>query len=270
MRKFLLTTLAAASVTSVVAGTNYSAFQEFDNQYNAGYGFSQYTLNNGGGQQSLQQNQTLNLEVERLFDMGLWMDVGTYLVISSNSLGSQATGTGMGGAQPQNQMPYLGGVNAKVGYAFDVLPNTLQLVPYVLAGYNTNLAMSTITSNNFANVSNDTFMTAGFGGRIEYRITKWVDIYADQNATYNWDQSGPLNGIQPQNNMVFTTTIGAKFKPYRGLILGLNGFYNNYQYLAAAPGSGSTNGGNSVTGGTYSIYQPQNNFGGMVTVGLTY
>lgn len=269
MRKILLTTLAAVSATAAVA-SDYSAFQEFDNQYNAGYGFSQYQLSNGGAQKSLQQNQTLNLEVERLFDMGLWMDVGANFVVATNSLGSKATGTGMGGAQPASQVPNLGVVNGKIGYAFDVVSNTLQIIPYALAGYNTNVAMSTITANNFANVTNDAYVTGGAGLRIEYRITDWVDIYADQNGVYNWDRSGPLNGIQPQNNVIYTTVLGVKFKPYDDLILGLNGFYNNYQYVAAAPGYGATNGGNSVNGTTYSIYQPQSNFGGMVTIGLTY
>lgn len=269
MRKILVTTLAVASV-STFASTNYSAFQEFDNQYNIGWGMSQYQLQNGGAQQALQQNQTLTLEVERLFDMGLWMDAAASYVIATNSLGNASPGTGMGGAQPLSQVPALGGVNAKVGYAFDVVSNKLQLVPYALVGFNTNLAMSTLTANNFANVTNDTFYTGGIGARLEYRITKWVEVYADQSMVYNWDQSGPLNGIQPQNNMAYTTTIGAKFKPYKDFIIGLNGFYNNYQYMAGAPGTGATNGGNSVNGTTYSIYQPQYNLGGMITVGLTY
>ncbi len=270
MRKILLTTLTLASVASLAVAADYAPFQEFDNQYNAGYSFSQYQLSNGGGQQALQQNQGLDIQIERLFDVGVWMDLDANYVIATNSLGNKSTGTGMGGVQPASQVPNLGGVNGKVGYSFAAVPSHLLITPYALLGYNTNIAMSTITSNNFANVTGDSYMTAGVGGRIEYRITKWVDIYADQNAVYNWDQSAPLNGIMPQNNMIYTTTVGAKFKPYKNLILGVNGFYNNYQYMAAAPGSGSTNGGNSSTGGTYSIYQPQNNFGGMVTVGLTY
>jgi len=270
MRKILLATLASTSVAAFAAATNYAPFQEFDDQYNAGYSFSQYQLTNGGGQQALQQNQALNSEVERLFDVGVWMDVNANIVVSSNSLGNASMGTGMGGAQPANQVPNLGGVNGKVGYSFAVVPSTLLLTPYVLLGYNTNIAMSTLTANNFANVTNDRYYTGGVGGRLEYRITKWVDIYADQSVVYNWDQSGPLGGFMPQNNMIYTTTLGAKFKPYRNLILGVNGFYNNYQYMAAAPGSGATNGGNSPSGSTYSVYQPQNNFGGMLTVGLTY
>lgn len=270
MRKILLVTLAATSLSAFAAKTDYSPFQEFDNQYNAGYSFSQYQLNNGGGQQALQQNQGLNLEIERLFDVGIWMDVSANYVISTNSLGNQSTGTGMGGAQPSSQVPNLGGANGKVGYSFAVVPSALLLTPYALVGYNTNIAMSTITSNNFSNVTNDAYFTGGVGARLEYRITKWVDLYADQNVVYNWDNSGPLNGTMPQNNMIYTTTLGAKFKPYKGLILGVNGFYNNYQYMAAAPGYGSTNGGNSPSGSVYTIYQPQNNFGGMLTVGLTY
>jgi len=270
MRKILLVTLVSTSVASFATATNYAPFQEFDDQYNFGYSFSQYQLSNGGGQQALQQNQGINIEIERLFDVGVWMDIGANYVTATNSLGNKSMGTGMGSVQPASQVPNLGGVNGKVGYSFAVVPSTLLLTPYVLAGYNTNIAMSTLTANNFANVTGDTYVTGGVGGRLEYRITKWVDLYADQSVVYNWDNSGPLNGIMPQNNMIYTSTLGAKFKPYRNLILGVNGFYNNFQYMAAAPGSGATNGGNSPSGSTYSIYQPQSNFGGMVTVGLTY
>lgn len=266
----LFVTLMAVSATFAVAGSNETAFTEFDDQYNAGYSYSQYELKNGGAQAALQQNQGLNLEIERLFDLGIWMNITANLAIGTNSLGNMSTGTGMGPAQPATQVPNLGGVNSRFGYAFVLIPDTLQLTPYALGGYNTNMAMSTITANNFANVSSDVYFTGGVGTRLEYRINKLVDLYAAEEIVYNWDQSGPLNGVMPQNNMIYTTTVGAKYKPYKALILGLTGFYSNYQYMASAPGSGSTNGGNSPSGSTYTVYQPQNSLGAMVTVGLTY
>ncbi|MCC2645522.1 MAG: hypothetical protein K0R94_1300, partial [Burkholderiales bacterium] len=109
MRKILLVTLAVASTAAFAEITNYAPFQEFDNQYNVGYTFSQYQLSNGGNQQALQQNQGLGINVERLFDIGIWMDVGANYVISTNSLGNKSTGTGMSGAQPASQVPNLGG-----------------------------------------------------------------------------------------------------------------------------------------------------------------
>ncbi len=210
--------------------------------------------------------------------MGIWFDINGSAQIAANSLGNQAQGTGQGqSAIPLSQNFAFAGVNAKIGYAFPLVSNVLQLIPYALVGRNTNLAASTVLSNNLGNFSNDYFYTGGFGARLEYRINRYIDLYADQNATYNWDQSGPQSGIQPQNNMIFTSTLGAKFKPFedfqygKDLIIGVNGFYSNYQYVATAPNITTT----PLIGGcsgayTCSIYQPQNTFGGMITVGLTY
>jgi len=266
MRKILLGALITTGASAFAL--NNSAFQEFDNQYNAGYSLTQYTLSNGAGNQMLQQNQAMNLEVERLFDAGVWLNVNANLVTATNSLGNQANGTGMGNNQmPLTQVPNLGGVNAKVGYAFPLITNHLQLTPYALAGRNTNATMSTVIANGYSNISNDYFYTGGIGARLEYRINKYIYLYADQAVAYNWDQSAPQGGLMPQNMMAYTSTLGAKFNVVKNLQLGVNGFYNNFQYMAAAPyQSGTIMGGNN----NVSAYQPQYNIGGMVTVGLTY
>ena len=275
MRKILISLLTVGSASAFAI--NNGAFQEFDNQYSAGLGITNVNLSNGGGEQSLQQSQYMTLDVERLFDVGVWFDVNANLVLSQNSLGTKATGTGMSttGIQdypgmPASQDPNFGGVNAKVGYAFPIIPEHLQLTPYALAGRNTNLAMSTIVSNGFNNVSNDYYYTGGLGGRLEYRINKNILLYADQVAAYNWDQSGPVGGIPPQNDMVWTSTLGAKFNVVKDLQVGLQGFYSNYQAQAAVPtATPSNNGGNSGTG-QYTIYQPQSSIGGLISFGLTY
>lgn len=268
MRKTLLGLLALSSLSAFAY--DETPFQQFDNQYNVGYSLTNVLLSNGASYQTMQQNQFVNLEVERLFNAGVWMDVGASFLVQTNSLGNKATGTGQG-LQPLTQDPALAGLNAKVGWAFPVVKNHLLITPYVLAGRNTNLAMSTLTANNTQNITNDFFYTGGVGARLEYRVNNWLDLYADQNATYNWDQSQPIGGIMPQNNMVYTSTLGAKFNVVKNLQLGINSFYNNYQYMATAPATGATNGGfSTVTGLPYSIYQPQYQLGGMVTVGLTY
>lgn len=248
-------------------------FQKFDNEYNIGYSISQFQLANGGQQQTLQQNQNTYLEVERLFDVGVWVDGVANFTTATNSLGNQATGTGQGAQQPASQVPNLGGINFKVGYAFQPVQDTLQVTPYGLMGRNSNLAMSTIVANNFASATNDVFNTAGFGARLEYRVNPYIQLYADQSYAYNWDQSEPLNGVEPQNNYILTSVLGAKFNVYDALQLGVNGFYSNYQYVNNVPSPysfGSLNGGNASNGTPYTIYQPQNVFGGMITVGLTY
>lgn len=275
MRKILLVTLAIGSA-SVFALDNQK-FQEFDRQMSLGYGAYQMTLQNGAGNQTLQQSQILNLDVERLFDIGVWADITANMNLTTNSLGNQAYGTGQGNSgipglsgMPASQDPSLGGVNAKIGYAFPLLCQHLQLTPYALVGRNTNLAMSTIVGNGYANVTNDYFYTGGFGGRIEYRINKTFNLYFDQNMAYNWDQSGPTGGMMPQNTMTFTSTLGAKFNIVKNLQLGANVFYDNYQPMAATPPiTASLNGGGSGVN-QVSVYQPQYSYGGMISVGLTY
>jgi hypothetical protein len=269
MYKLLLAAFAFAS--PFVFADSYKPFQEFDNQYNAGYSITQYSLTNGAGNQTLQQNQAISLDVERLFDIGVWFDVNANIVTATNSLGNRAIGTGQGNSQvPASQVPNLGGVNAKVGYAFQVIHKDLLLTPFVLLGRNTNVATSTIIGNNFNNITNDYFITGGVGGRAEYRIDKYILLYADQTIAYNWDQSGPIGGVMPQNNMLYTTTLGAKFNVVKNLQLGLNGFYNNFQNMATPPNTATSNGGNLPNGTTTSIYQVQSNMGMMITAGLTY
>jgi len=276
MRKILVVLLSLSGVSAYAV--NNGAFQQFDDEYNAGYGMSQMTLQNGAGNQTLQQNQYMTIEVERLFDMGIWMDVGANLVLSQNSLGNEAQGTGNGQSgiagqpgMPASQDPNFGGVNAKVGYAFPVLSQHLQVTPYALAGRNTNLAMSTIVGNGYNNVSTDYYYTGGVGGRIEYRINKYILVYGDQLVSYNWDQSAPSAGVEPQNTMNYVSTLGAKFNVVKNLQLGVSGFYNNYQQMAAAPTpTTSNNGGQGSNGQLTTIYQPQSSMGGLVSVGLTY
>ena len=276
MRKILVSLLSVSSASAFAV--NNGAFQQFDNEYNVGYGASQMTLQNGAGNQTLQQNQFITLEVERLFDMGIWMDVNANLVLSQNSLGNQATGTGNGQSgiagqpgMPASQDPNFGGVNAKVGYAFPVLSQHLQVTPYALVGRNTNLAMSSIVANGYNNVTSDYYYTGGVGGRLEYRINQYILVYGDQLISYNWDQSAPTAGIQPQNVMNYVSTVGAKFNVVKNLQLGVNGFYNNYQQMSAAPSpTPSINGGSTSNGQLTTIYQPQASMGGLVTVGLTY
>jgi len=228
----LLVALLSLNVAAYSYATDYSKFQEFNNQFNFGYGFSQSFLKNGTGSIAGVSQQSYNLD----------------------GLGS--------GASAFNQMPNLGGLNGKVGYAFAVIPDTLSLTPYALIGRNTNLSASTAYNNKDANVSNDFYYTGGVGGRVGYNVANFLNVYADGLVAYNWDQSGPLGGIPPQNNMVYTATLGAKFNVYKQLQLGVNGFYSLYQNMASLP---------QDTTGT-SIYAPCNcgSYGGVFTVGLNY
>lgn len=238
----------------------YALFQEFDNQYNLGYGFSQTTLKNGLGQLAGVSQQFINMEIERLFDIGLWLDVNAKIVTSS--LNNQVNGIGSG-QSTFNQQPNLGGMNIKIGYAFNLVNDRLLLTPYIAGGRNSNMAASVSVYNNNANVAtNNFYYTGGGGARLEYRVNSLIDVYADQLIVYNADQSAPVSGVEPQNNMLLTSTLGVKFNVYREFQIGINGFYNLSQQMSSLP--------IDTTGTT--IYTPCNcgSYGGMITMGLTY
>jgi hypothetical protein len=258
MRKILFSLLAISTVSAMASHMSMGPYQNFDNQYNLGYGWDQASLLNGGGKSANVTNQVINMEVQRLFDVGVWMTVNAYMNISSASTQT----VGIGSTPFLNQYPYLGGMNAKVGYGFNAVRNHLLITPYAVLGRNLNVAASTIVYNSGANIaSNDYYITTGIGGQLEYRINCYIDLFLDQTAVYNWDQSGPNVGAKnPQNLYSFKTTIGAKFNIVKNLQLGAKVFGEFYSYNAAAPAD---------TTGT-SIFQPQNDLGGLITIGLTY
>lgn len=269
--------LTPVKTKAVVKSANpYEDFQKFDNQISIGMSFSQATLSNGAQQQTLQQSQFMSLDAEHLFNNGVWANLNAYMMTSTNSLGNQALGTGQGYGQPASQEPNVGGFNAKVGYSFpfDIADQKFMVTPYGIGGRNTNLAMASILANSYSNVTNDYFLTAGLGVKAQYIVNKYVNVYLDQAWAYNWDQSAPLYGIMPQNNQVFTTTLGAKYNVWEQLQLGVALFYNNYQYNATAPntttlGSVGAGGGNNGVS-TVSIYQPQYSYGTSISVGMTF
>lgn len=245
---------------NIFAINEYSSFQQFDRQFNLNFSATQTMLKNGRGDIAGVSQQLYGLEIERLFNNGVWADVNGNIAVSS--LNNQPNGIGSG-SSAFNQMPNLGGLNAKVGYAFNLMDEHLLLTPYGLLGRNTNLAASTLAANNNSNVANDFYYTFGIGGRLEYRMNDTIDFYLDQLIAHNWDQSGPLNGIMPQNNQIYTTTIGAKFNVYKQLQLGISGFYSIYQPMASIPTD-------STGVGVYAPCNSCGSYGGTISVGLNY
>ncbi len=271
MKKLLISVsvLASMSVFATDNTNNFSTFQKFDNQISIGVSDSQMMLSNGATNQSLLNNQTMSLDVERQFNNGVWANINAYMMTMTNSLGSQATGVGMGTYMPVNQNPFLGGFNAKGGYSFALLPDRILVTPYALLGRNTNLAMSTVVANNYTNATNDFFYSTGFGARIQYVVNPYIDVYLDQSYAFNWDQSAPAT-MPAQNSQQFTTTLGAKYNVYEQLQLGVGLFYDNYQYTNNAPATTSLTGGSAPNGATVSIYQPQYDFGAKISIGMTF
>jgi hypothetical protein len=271
-KSLVLSLVGLSSFAFAEDNANYSQaqlakFQNFDNQISIGFSMSQMTMANGVNNQSLQQSQYMNFEAERLFDNAIWADLNASMMTATNSLGNQAGGTGMGARFPASQDPFVGGFNAKLGYSlpYQLVKQDFMATPYLTVGRNTNLAMSTILANNQSNVTNDYFLTTGLGVRFQYAVNKIVNIYFDQSWAYNFDQSQPLNNITPQDVQVFNSTLGAKFNVWQQLQIGLNMFYNNYQYNQAGINTASITGGDVA-----SVYRPSYNFGGGISIGMTY
>lgn len=270
----LLMLLSLLNSTSFIFANdiNLSNFQKFNNQIGIGFSFNQTTMANGINNQVLQQSQYNNLEVEKLFNNGIWAKINASMMVTTNSLGNKATGTGMGYKFPASQDPFVGGFNAKVGYSkiYQMYQKDLLFTPYVLIGRNTNLAMSTILANDQSNVTNDYFITTGLGMHLQYIVNKIVNIYFDQSWVYNFDQSQPINNIPAQNIQVFNSTLGAKFNVWQQLQLGGNLFYNNYQYDQTAIHNTSIQGGSDNNLLPVGVYRPAYNFGIGITVSMIY
>jgi hypothetical protein len=270
--KFLFSSLFIVSTTFATNSLNNTLFQQFENQYNIGYGYSQGTLVNGAQNSATFSNQSINLEVERLFDMGLWMDVNfnTLIAYTQPNLGRLNGGSdGLNTANtvpgaPFGQNPFYFSINGRVGYAFNFVTH-LQVIPYLLFGQNANWAASTINANGAANLSQSYFLSGGLGTRVVYRINNSILLFADGLYTYNWDNSGAIKEIQSApdlygksyaaTNYTFTTTLGAKFNVVKNLQLGTNVFWNNFQPQSNISGL---------------MYTPTNTLGGIVSIGLTY
>lgn len=251
-----------------------AAFQAFQNEYNIGYGYSEGKLINGAHNVSSYNTQSLNLELEHLFDMGLWFNLNFGMLTSNNqpNLGPLNGGNGSYNSNPMynngaafNQNPFVFTFHGRVGYAFNLISNTLQLTPYVMLGRNSNWATSTVLANGSANLTEDYFYTGGLGARLSYRINDVILLYADGSGIYNWDNSGAVKSIQTSTayygksyaatNFGFNSVVGAKFNVYKSLQLGANAFWNNFEPQSNISGL---------------MYTPTNTFGGEVSIGLTY
>ncbi|MBP7781524.1 MAG: hypothetical protein KA049_01095 [Burkholderiales bacterium] len=261
MRKILilsLTSLAtyAFAATSINSeSSSYVAFQQFDRQYSFGFGVTSGQLTNGSNE-ATNNTQFVNVEVERLFNIGVWMDINAYLLTYYSQVADPAVPT-LGvttGSQAQ-----FGGLNAKVGYAFPLLKDTLMITPYAVLGRNVNLSSySLAAAPSTANLTQDYFWSVGGGARLEYRLNNVFDFYLDQSAVYNASQAPTTQGLPANNNYAYTTTLGSKFNLYRNFQLGGQLFYTgNYFTQSLVTSSGTA-------------LVPQSAIGGMLSVGLTY
>jgi hypothetical protein len=258
MRKIIFGLLSVSAV-SAFASQN-SLFQEFDNRASIGYGIQQNTSGYGSSRSIpvnswvYSKSNILNLEAEHLMDIGIWVDVNANMALGSGPVNRNPITGSNGGTYQFSDY----GINGKVGYAFTMAYQHLQIIPYAALGMNnvSNLIQyipSTpgVSANSFAYLG-------GVGGRLEYRINRTILLFADQLLAYNWDQSGPRGGVMPQNMVSLVSTAGAKFNLAPNFQLGVQGVYSNYQPQA----------GNATAAGF--MMQPQWSLGGLVSLGITY
>jgi hypothetical protein len=103
--------------------------------------------------------------LEKLFDVGLWLDV---------NVGNVQTYTqSIGPVNPLGAYPYLVTVNGKVGYNIP-LTHYFAMVPYLTAGKNANTTTLTAVVGGITDqvgISNDFFYTYGGGLRLERSMT---------------------------------------------------------------------------------------------------
>ncbi|MDD3266495.1 MAG: hypothetical protein PHC75_04870 [Burkholderiales bacterium] len=273
MRKFAILCGFFAGFSSYVYAANesdlvvnnaesneYGAFQKFDRQYSLGFGAFSGNLSAAGTSGGNYSATFLNFDVERLFNVGVWMDINAYLYSSYRQSPNVDPAVGMTG-QLTGADPQFGGVNAKVGYAFPLLKDKILLTPYGQFGRNVNLSSYTLQATPVSNLTSDYYWTFGAGARLEYRINDVIDIYLDQNMVYNLSQANMTQGLAQANFYNNRTVLGGKFNLYRNFQLGAQAFYNNYSYqenLVSANPVGAV------------ALAPDNNVGGMISFGLTY
>lgn len=240
------------SIATVSAFEN-DKFQQFDNQISVGYSYSSNTLYNNSNM-NLQQNlnnNLFNLNIERLFDNGVWFDINGAFVFNStqsimqNSFIDVVQALGL----PAN-------ITGKVGYAFPLLEQHLQLTPYFVSGKELNYNGVTVPAAGF---NNSFYYLLGGGGRIEYLINNNILLYFEQMVGYLKDSSGGNINLSALN---LTSVLAAKFNLTDNFQLGLQGFFNQINVI-------DQNAGYNPITYTYRNIN-QSTFGGLLSVGYAY
>lgn len=243
--------------------TIYNNYESFNNVVSIGVGTASTSLSNSHGDSALTSITSYQLEVERLFKNNIWVDLNNSVVTSNlttqvNGLGSNYNSF----KSPFTQNPNVGGINLNIGYAL-LVPDYMLITPFINLGRNTNLSTSTVYFNNNKNITHDFYYTLGIGSKFDFIINQYFMVYLKPSINYNFDQSGPLDGVMPQNNLNYSIILGAKLNLYQNLQIGLNSYYSYYQVLSDLPLD-------KFTG--YSIYSVANNtgYGININFGLVY
>ncbi|HLX54251.1 MAG TPA: hypothetical protein VKR58_09935 [Aquella sp.] len=247
-------------LTVPVFAAQNSLFQEFDNRASIGYGMQQNTSGYGTSSSVpvnswvYSNSNILNLEAEHLMDIGVWVDVNANTAFGAGQVSKNPITGSNGGTYQSSDY----GLNGKVGYAFTMANQHLQIIPYAALGINSMSGVIQYIPSTPGVSANSFAYLGGIGGRLEFRINRTILLFADQLMAYNWDQSGPIGGVMPQNTISLVSTAGAKFNLAQNFQLGVQGVYTNYQPQA----------GNATAAGF--MMQRQWSVGGLVSLGITY
>lgn len=264
--KKILVLLSAMLATNVFADSlssesdEYASFKKFDRQFSFGLSMANGSLNSSNGTGNY-NDTAVSVDVERLFNNGVWMDVSAFMYAGYyQSPGSDPAVPVVGGLTGSD--PMFGGLNAKVGYAFPLIKDHLLLTPYGMVGRNVNLSYYTLQYTTQATMEQDYYWTLGGGARLEYRVDDMWEFYLDQNLLYNASQAPVGQGVSQPNFRSNTTTLGLKANVWSNLQLGANVYDTVYYYPTALTVNNST--------GPTSVLVPSNSLGIMVSAGLTY
>ena len=272
MIKKLLFLSALGLCANSFAYFDYSSFQKFDNQVSLGMNAQegQFNTMDSNGNNYGFTTTGINLEVEKLFDIGLWLDgnLGNLQSYTEN-INKPAAGV------PLGAYPYLVTANLKLGYNLPINKH-IAVVPYFLAGKNANLTYFTAISgstSSSANVTSNFFYTLGGGVHFDFPINKYVDVYLDQLFASNQDQTGNFKTTDDNGNTInvnasntqITTTIGTKVNVVSKLQLGFSAFYTTYNDYNQSSLDALSNINETGNGGA-----PKNAVGDQVSVGFTF
>lgn len=256
MTSKLLTALLgfASSAYAVETAVDMSQFQAFDNQVSVGYGYNSSTLSNPNNSyiQQTSNNQSINLNVEHLFDNHVWFDVNGSFTFSTSQ-----SGTNLGFLNNVQNLAFPASLTGKVGYSFPIAQAPgLQLIPYATTGRVLNYNGVTVPSVGF---TNSYYNLYGFGGRAEYVVNDSLMVYFDQAMGYLDDQSGaPVN----LSAWTYNSALGLKYNMTPTFQLGIQGTYNQTNVAS------STAGYDSVTYTSRNVYQ--SSVGGLFSLGYAY
>lgn len=223
MLSYLFDNTNNVPVTSSIWTTpDDTSFAAFDNDYLLGMGFATATNSYAhGGLAAINSNiNYYTLAVTHLFDNGVWANINGQLI---NNISQNNTVGGVSSALTPTYFGFPGNALLNVGYAFAFPSIGLQVIPYGNAGAVSNINSYNIRSSGSITsaISTDKYYQYGAGGRVEYNIDRYFQLYLDQLFAVMDDQSSlNLNGWDS------TSKIGSKINLFSNFQINLDGFYN--------------------------------------------